>query len=120
MGHVPGRSHRRDGISPGRPWATRRLPRAFFEGTEGQISFEFFGSRLVVGTPDGKRAVDIPGDQQGLGGMLDAFLAFVTSGETPPTTPEEAAGDLAFVLAAYESVRAHGQPVQVEPAFEKR
>ena len=82
-------------------------------GSGGYISFDFFGSGVELSCGGEKRTIPAPGDGDGLGGLLDAFLAYVGSGEPSRSTPEEATRDLAVVLAAYESVRAGGQPVEV-------
>ena len=100
-------------------WAAQGDPGGFaclVVGTDGYISFDFHGSSVEVRSPGGKRTVQLPEDWAGLGALLDAFLALIAHGEPPLSTPEEAAKDLAVVLAAYESAEANGRPVPVTAA----
>jgi predicted dehydrogenase len=85
----------------------------FIVGSGGYISFDFFGSSVELHCGGEKRTIPAPGDVGGLGGLLEAFLAYVGSGEPSRSTPEEATRDLALVLAAYESIRAGGLPVEI-------
>lgn len=83
-------------------------------GTEGHIRFDFYGSHLQVRTLTEEESLDFDSDLSGLGAMLDAFLDLVLHGQPMATPPEEAIGDLRFVLAAYASTDSLGHPVQVE------
>lgn len=83
-------------------------------GPDGHISFDFFGNFIELGSAGGKQTVVVGDYEQGMGGMLDAFVEYIQKGVEPATTAEVATRDLAVVLAAYESVATNGQPVLIK------
>ena len=85
-------------------------------GTEGHITFDFYGREVHVATLDTERTVPAAGDRTGVSPMQDAYLDLVTGRlSTVLSTPKATTGDLAFVLAAYESAEAGGQAIRLGP-----
>ena len=83
-------------------------------GSEGHIQLDFYRSCLRFQTLTKEETLTFDSDLAGLGAMLDAFLGLVLRGQPPATPPEEAIGDLRFVLAAYASANSGGYPVRLE------
>lgn len=80
-------------------------------GTEGHLRFDFYGSHLQLQTLARTERLEFGADLNGLAAMLDAFLDLVVRGQPVASSAEEAIADLRFVLAAYASMDARGQPV---------
>lgn len=83
-------------------------------GTEGHIQFDFYGSQLELHALHGKERLHFHSDLNGLAAMHDAFLDLIIRGKPSATPPEEATGDLRFVIAAYTSVANGGTPEQLQ------
>ncbi len=80
-------------------------------GTKGPTYFNFYERELTVRSIRGERTISLEGDESGFGTMLDAFLDLISCGLPVQTASAEATGDLAFVLRAYASAEAQGQPM---------
>lgn len=80
-------------------------------GTEGHITFDFYGREISVATPEGRQTLKASGDPTGVSHEQDAYLDYVQGGSPVLSTPQACTRDLAFVLAAYQSARTGGQPV---------
>lgn len=81
-------------------------------GEQGHIEFDLYGSSLQLWTETKRETVTFSSDFNGIGAMLEGFLDFIVH-ETPVlTSPEEAIGDLRFVMAVYTSMDLGGQPVR--------
>jgi predicted dehydrogenase len=72
-------------------------------GSQGQISFEPFGSELSLSTPDGERTVRLSESGRGVRGMVREFRSCIREGREPAMSGEDGLSDLAVVLAAYRS-----------------
>jgi predicted dehydrogenase len=82
-------------------------------GSQGNITFEFYGTEITVATEEGERTIDAPGDRQGVSPMQDAYLDLIGGRVASVlSNPQACTGDLAFVLAAYRSAKAGGETVR--------
>ena len=88
---------------------------AWVLGTEGHITFDFNKLELSVATSENRRTVSLEGEGNGVSQEQDAFLDLVTEQRPVLSTPQEGTGDLALVLAAYESAKSGGQPIHPTP-----
>jgi len=82
-------------------------------GEHGTMRLDFYGTEVEVATSGGVRAVPAKGDLTGIEQEQAAFLDLVRSGGQT-TNAEEALGDLRFVLAAYDSMEAVGEGIEID------
>ncbi len=97
--------------TPGEPG--RQVARVI--GNEGHITFDFYTLELSIATSESRQTAVLKGEPNGVSHMQDAFLDLVTQQRPVLSTPQEGTGDLAFVLAAYESSKKGGQPIRPAP-----
>ncbi len=83
-------------------------------GATGQLSFEPFGSEVVLHTLDGRRAIELQGGGRGVKRMIREFRECVLSDRDPVMSGEEGLKDLAVVLGAYQSAE-QGAEVALSP-----
>jgi predicted dehydrogenase len=83
-------------------------------GAQGHIEFDLYSDSLQLWTEANQETVGFDTDFNGMGAMLDGFLDLIVHQASVPISPEEAIGDLRFVLAAYASMDLGGQPVPVQ------
>ena len=80
-------------------------------GDQGYIEFDLYSDSLELWTETRQETFTFISDFNGISTMLAAFLDWLVC-ETPVfISPEEAIGDLRFVMAAYASMDLNGQPV---------
>jgi predicted dehydrogenase len=85
-------------------------------GDQGHIEFDLYSDSLRLWTETKQETLTFSSDFNGIDATLAGFLDLVVY-ETPvPISPEEAIGDLRFVMAAYASMALDGQPVPQEHA----
>lgn len=101
-------------------WTVKGRPEeqtALVLGSEGHMAFNFYGVAVRVVSATTSRTVRLYGDTAGMDAMHQAFLNLITMGSPVPTGPQQAAGDLAFVLAAYLSAESGGQRTPLPSGF---
>ena len=81
-------------------------------GDQGYIEFDLYSDTLQLWTETRQETLTFISDFNGISTMLAAFLDSIVYGTPVFISPEEAIGDLRFVMAAYASLDLRGQPVQ--------
>ncbi|MDP7102542.1 MAG: Gfo/Idh/MocA family oxidoreductase [SAR202 cluster bacterium] len=74
-------------------------------GTRGRIAFDPRESEFTIDTPGGSSVVQVPAVRRGVRGMVSEFRRSIEEDREPVMSAHEGTKDLAFVLAAYESMR---------------
>jgi predicted dehydrogenase len=80
-------------------------------GDQGHIEFDLYGDSLQTWTEARQETLTFSSDFNGISATLAGFLDLIVHDTPVLISPEEAIGDLRFVLTAYASMELDGQPV---------
>ena len=83
-------------------------------GTQGQLSFDAFGSDVFLESREVQRSIRLQGGGRGVTGMMREFRSCVLEDREPVMSGEEGLRDLAVVLGAYRSAT-QGAEVTLSP-----
>lgn len=81
-------------------------------GEQGHIEFDLYSASLQLWTETKRETLTFSSDVTGIDAMHEGFLDLLVHDTPVHITPEEAIGDLRFVMAVYASMDVDGQPVQ--------